>query len=832
MTNIEAMPETPGFLRGAIQQPSPGVLKAPNNIIQTVQGAKALYYQYRTEHLRRIDLYAQIEGLIAGNPPYSPADLAKNKLSHIANFNNLDARSLYERGALAYWNLLNEAETLVKFQIRPGKWLDITTVKQGDKANDNDPKLTEWANIMSTHWNTVVRSWPSFSVVFNTLAGQLVKFGISPAVWSDERDWRWRTIELSRFFIEDQAQSDIALMTAAAVETVYTAQYLYEIYEQFKDLMPADPNAPWDYDQCPWNLRELGYLLIWVANQFAKTDMQFFDMMDIQRRVQNGDLTFNAIFSDSIRLVTLFYKEYDGSISHYMFHPRYDSGSFLFWQSKQFERMEEGLIVFTASPGEFTIHSNRGLGHKIFSGSQAMMQLDCSIVDMARMSATPIIRGLSTGSKDFEAIRFYPGVPTNIGTAEFVQNQLGANIQQLIQASQYILQKIQFNTTNAGEDPGSPDANVGSVAPSQARMQSYREFGVLKNNIAHFYSQLDRVVINMTVKMLHSKPTYPGYDYVAEWKRRCIEDGVPEEIFAVGKTDVLGMPEHLKVRATRVAGDGSTLARIMGLQELQPIAANFGPKQQRAYEREYVLATMGAEYVPTFGPSTDGDEVSGGASLAGVENAVMRAGESPVFSTDNEHKAHFSTHLALCTDTIQKIQQQQLTPIDADKIFTVAVPHMREHWEVLQRSIFARSFVEQAKGPWGQIEQYATLNHKNAAKMLQAQIKEQQEQQARQQQVLNDEQLKNIQVQADITRKDVAMQAKEQRSQQQNDTTAEIMRDRARSEAENQRLKIRLEANNKTLEQQNQAVEETDLPELRSQLSKMNGQTPSPYDIE
>jgi hypothetical protein len=423
-------------------------------------------------------------------------------------------------------------------------------------------------------------------------------------------------------------------------------------------------------------------------------------------------------------------------------------------------------------------------------------------------------------------------VPTNIGTAEFVQNQLGANIQQLIQASQYILQKIQFNTTNAGEDPGSPDANVGSVAPSQARMQSYREFGVLKNNIAHFYSQLDRVVINMTVKMLHSKPTYPGYDYVAEWKRRCIEDGVPEEIFAVGKTDVLGMPEHLKVRATRVAGDGSTLARIMGLQELQPIAANFGPKQQRAYEREYVLATMGAEYVPTFGPSTDGDEVSGGASLAGVENAVMRAGESPVFSTDNEHKAHFSTHLALCTDTIQKIQQQQLTPIDADKIFTVAVPHMREHWEVLQRSIFARSFVEQAKGPWGQIEQYATLNHKNAAKMLQAQIKEQQEQQARQQQVLNDEQLKNIQVQADITRKDVAMQAKEQRSQQQNDTTAEIMRDRARSEAENQRLKIRLEANNKTLEQQNQAVEETDLPELRSQLSKMNGQTPSPYDIE
>jgi hypothetical protein len=536
---IESIPETPGFLRGAIIQEKPGVLKAPENIIQTVQGAKSLYYQYRGEHLRRIDLYAAIEGLLSGNPPYSPVELAKSKLSHIANFNNLDARSLYERGALAYWNLLNEAETLVKFEIRPGSWLDKNIAKNKSQVNEQDPKLTEWANTLGTHWNTVVRSWPSFSVAFNTLAGQLVKFGISPALWSDERDWRWRTIELPRFFIEDQAQSDIAQMTAVAVETVYTAQYLYDIYEQFKDLAQADKTAPWDYDRCPWNIRELGSLLTWVANQFAKTDMQFFDMMDIQRRVQNGDLTFNAIFSDSIRIVTLFYKEYDGSISHYMFHPRYDSGSFLFWQSKQFKRMEDGIIIFTASPGEFTIHSNRGLGHKIFSGSQAMMQLDCSIVDMARMSATPIIRGLSTGSKDFEAIRFYPGVPTNIGTAEFVQNQLGANIQQLIQASQYILQKIQFNTTNSGDDPGAPDASTGSVAPSQARMQSYREFGVLKNNIAHFYSQLDRVVINMTVKMLNSAKTDPGYEYVEEWKRRCIEDGVPEEIFAVGKVDVL-----------------------------------------------------------------------------------------------------------------------------------------------------------------------------------------------------------------------------------------------------------------------------------------------------
>lgn len=827
------LPDSPGdFLRGQIVQTSLGVLKPPENIIQTIQGSKALYFSYRTLHLARIDLYAQIEGLIAGNPPYNPVDLAKHKLSHIANFNNLDARSLFDRGALAYWNLLNEAATLIKFEIRPGSWLGKTEKRT---KGQTDPDLVKWADIMADHWNTVVRSWPSFAVAFNTLAGQLVKFGVSPVLFSDERDWRWRTVELSRFFVEDQAQTDIDLVTSIFVETIFTTQYLYGIYDQFKDVEKPPADSDWDYEKCPWNMIELSGLLLWIANTFAKNNHSspFMDMMDIQKRIQNKDLTFNAVFSDNVRIVSQFQKEYDGTISHYMFHALWDQGKHLFFQSNQYKRMEEGVIIFTASPGEFTIHSNRGLGHKIFSGSQAMMQLDCSIIDMARMSATPIIKGLSTGSKDFEAIRFYPGVPTNIGTAEFVQNQLGENIGGLIQASQYILSKMNYNIANSGEDPSQPDSSVGSISPSQARMQSFKEFSVLKNGIAHFYGQLDLVFINMTIKMLNSKATYPGHEYAQEWKDRCIEDGVPEEIFAVGKdTDVTGMPKHLRCRATRVAGDGSTLARILGLQELGPISGGFGPKQAAAYQREYVIATMGPEYLPAFGPTEDTDESSGGASLAGVENAIMRAAESPVFSMDNEHKAHFVTHAALAKDTIEKIQQQQLDPVGADKIFVVLVPHMTEHWNALSKSPFSVEFINKVKQSWGQIEQYATLNHHNAAKQYQGQIKAQQEAQAKQDQVLSDQQLKNLQVKGDISRKDVQAQSKEQRANQQSENTANIQQQKVQSDAANKRLAVQLDANNKTLKQQGDALAATPLPELRQGLSNINGADPSPYNIE
>lgn len=805
-----ALSGTRDAIRGQLVPTIDGKIVAPPNIIPNVTAARAIYYKYRTEHLKRIQLYAQIEGIIAGNPPYNPVELDKSGLGHIANFNNLDARSLYERGALAYWNLLNEAETIIQFELR------------GD-----DPNLVKWQDIMSKHWDYVVRQWPAFYTHVNTLTGQLVKFGISACIWPDERDWRWRTIELSRFFVPDQAQADLEQLTAVCVETTFTAQYLWNVYLEFKDKPKGSS---------PWDTEELGKLLLYRANTHAKTDNQILDMMDMQKRLENGDIGYTTVFSDSIRVVSLFYKEYgpdnEPGITHYMFDRTYEHHTFIFKSDRQYRTMNEAICIFTASPGEFTIHSNRGLGHKIFSGCQATMQFDCSIVDAGRWASTPLIKSLATGSRDFEAIRFYPGVPTNIGTAEFVENTMGANIAQLVNASQYIMQKLQYNTANSGDDPGVPDRNVGSISPSQARMQTYKEFGVLKNNIAHFYSQFDRVLQTMVIRMLKAKKGYPGYEYVKEWQTRCLEDGVPAEMFASGDAKLLTLPRQLlKVCATRVAGDGSTLARLMGLEALQAISGDFGPKAAKEYQRQYIMATMGKTYVKAFITPEEPDEQAGGASLAGVENAVMQEGHSPIFSPENEHRSHIAVHFALGSSTIQQIQQQQTDAVAADKIFAVLIPHLDEHIQAVSKSQFAQTFVKQIVKPWDQLMQYAKMNRKAAAKEVQAQMKKQQEDQAATQQLLNDEQRKNVQVQGDEKRKDFKIQSQVQRASEANQTRAEIMKTKIEKDAENQRLKVVLDAQVKAGQQP--SVAETSGAESPSQeLASINGRTIAPYDIE
>jgi len=495
--------------------------------------------------------------------------------------------------------------------------------------------------------------------------------------------------------------------------------------------------------------------------------------------VLNGDSRFDALYNDSIRLISLFQKEYDGKISHYMFHRNIDKGEFIFHEPSQYNEMAEALVLFTIHPGEYTIHSNRGLGHKIYSLAQAKIMLDCSVVDMAKWASTPIIKSPSLTTKDSDQIRFYPGVPTNIGTSEFVQNTLGSNVDNVVGAAQYLSNLMQFNLTYSGSDPGQPDPDQGSLSPTQTKLMAFREFSVMKNSIMHFYSIFDMLVQNMTAKMLRCKESDPGYKIAKTWKDRCLAEGVPEVVFDLTGTDKdsWGLPAHIEVYATRAAGAGSQVAHLMGLQELQPIVGSFGPREEREFKRQFISATIGPEYIDAFMQEGDDvDELSGGASLAGVENAIMQAGRPATFSKDNEHRSHFSIHMSLLQQTIQAIQEQQMDVIEADSIFGVAIPHTQEHLVALSENVFAQQFFAQAKAVFEDVARYAALNRRNAEKAIQTQIKQQQEQQQQQEQVMAEEELKTMQVLNEEKRKDYKLAAQTQRQERAGSAKEEALR--------------------------------------------------------
>lgn len=802
---------------GKITETSAGKFKADKQIIKSVSAARSIFTKLRSDHLKRILFYSEINGLLGGNPPYNPQELKAAGLQHISNFNDMSANSTYERYGQSYWNLLYNSEYMTNFVLR---------IK--------DPQATDFARTLSKNWDYVIKKyWPSFYVNVASLSAQLVKFGISPVLFPDERDPRFRVVELSRFFVPNQAQADLDMLTTVCVETEFTVQYLWGVYQEFKDKK----------DQSPWNTDELARVLMYIANSPLKDTASPTDWFELEKKFLSGDISYDRMYSDTVRMVSLFQKEYNGKISHYMFHrnlsyntaslgPNMAGEDFCFFQEDQFQDMREALVIFTMNPGEYTLHENKGLGHKIFSLAQAAIQMDCSLIDGAKWAATPIIKASTLNPRDVEQIRFYPGVPTNIGTAEFVQNNLGSNLQHIIGSAQYIKSLIQFNLTYSGSDPGTPDPSEGSISPDEARMRAIKEFSILKNSVMHFYNTFDYVIINMSTKMYNSKPTWPMYEMSEEWKERCIDEGVPREIFEF-KSKNGKLPKEVEVTATRVAGAGSQVALLIGLQELEAIAGSFNEDEQREYKKMYVTATVGPEYLNTFAQPPKPDETKGGSSLAGVENAVMQGGSSPVFSNDNEHVAHATTHLALGRHIMEAISQQQMDVVQADSVFNVLIPHLGEHIQAIEQNPFSRAFFEKIQPLYDQLSRYAILNRKNATKTLEANAKQQQAAQENQARVMTDEELKNMQVTNEERRKDIKLAAQNQRQERAGSaketalfrkTEADIAVKTTTANVDNQIKKDKAITDNN--------ADQEAAADPSGYLNKIQGKTMNPYDME
>lgn len=820
------------FMRGFIKPNEYGSISAPKNVLLTVSAAYNQYISLRQDSVGRNITYAAVEGMLGGNPPYNQTDLDNHGLSHIANYNNFKGRSLYERSAQGFWNLINSVSVFVKIILR-----------------DVGPNTQKWADIMARHFSDVLKEWEDFCPNYNLLGAQLTKFGVCPIIFPHEESPMWEVIDVTRFYIPPLTQVLTTKLSNVCVESVYTLQELYSIYESTKDKKNSK-----------WNKKALEDFLIYKANVLTGRpgSRPFMDIMELQRAIESQDVFYSTYFTDTVILVNLYQMEYDGKISHYIFSSDFYSATsnsatsnpvptgtadFLYFFDRQYERLEDAIIIFTASPGEWNIFSNLGVGQKIFPAMQAINMLECNVVDMGKMASTPIVKSMSTGGREISPIRFYPGVPTDIGEAEFIQNNLGANIEQLVVASQYLTASVEMNTVNSGEDPGLPDRSTGSLSPSQARSKDFKEFNVLKNAVAHFYNTFDKPVRLSFIRFLElaarGESKVPGSDLAHEWKRRCLEDGVPESLFDTKDKGLHGLPRQFRsVRASRVAGDGSTLARIMSLESMDRIVPTMNAREMQAYKREWVEATGGPDYVSTFVSDVGEDEnISGGASLARTEDNLMSLGKGPLFSPDNDQEAHTDEHMGFGNSIVRAVAQQEMSPVDANKIMEFLVPHLGEHIEFMSAApIFYQDILNRVEKPFKQLMQWAQLNKKNAQAMVQAAIKEQQENAAQTQQVMDDAERKDFTAKRDADRADFKVKEQVERAKDANKTRAKVMTEKTRADIDIKREKaqadteIKREATAKGREQEK--LRNTPLPELRDDLDSLLGNTPSTVDFE
>lgn len=783
--------QTYGYNMNRVEYTGDGGINIPDKVISNPSIARAMYNTLRVNHLDRILLYAEIDGLLQGNPPYDQNALEQAGLGHISNFNTLEPRSLFEKILQSYWALVFATESVINIEI------DIPGV----------PEAASYGHVLSREWTKVVKEeWRQFTNELTATCKQLVKYGVSPIMWPDERSPKWKMIELNKFYIPDRTKDNSEEFTNVFLKTEMSVVYLIEMYQYYKS-RPGDTAG--------WNIKELEWLIQFVANMQSGRYAQHSDALDMQQRRNARDIDYMELYNETVPIVSLLYRENDGSVTHYMFHEYMDSGTFLYTYESQYKTMDDALIVFTRTPGDIYIHENKGIGHLIFPVSQAKIMLDNATLDMGRWASTPLISDSPNPLQSSEPIRFTPGVATNIGTAQIQNNNMGANMSANIAASQFYGNMLQQNLANSGDGAQGDDRSIASLSASQVRMRTFdTNHSMLGMHIDHFYRPLDVMYTNMVSIMLRAKRNHPDYDIAYRWKNRCIAKGVPEEVFRIKADEKL--PEWFTVRATRVAGSGSKLARIMGLESLAGIMGSFGRREQEAYKREFITAHLGPEYVATFTQdSQDTEEIAGGASVAFLENNVMAQGQQALFSQSNDHRAHIEVHLALLNDTIQQVTQRQMDVIQADRIFTVALPHTTEHYQALAANPFAQAMVEQLKSVMDRLNRYAVLNRRNAQKAVIARQRQMEQQQQKTQEVMSDQELKTYTTLKEDQRADFKVQQQVERAKEASEERAKALEKTTDAKVQ----AIRETARAKAQAESNPPLEQSDLGQEVSRLT-------------
>lgn len=840
-----------------------GKPEAPARSIPTAQAALAIYRRLRDNNLKRVGAYQKIQGMLDGNPPYNPAKMIKAGLTDMCNVNWKDGEALYRSAALAYWSLFNQVEFIAEFHVtleepKPGRnalgsgytpdafaerqeapnaernaelldsmqqtGMDEELMQQAMERTSTgaaarkaaSAQNAEYGRILSEEWNRVIRSWPSFNRRMNFHQGELLKFGLNAIIWPDERDWRFTPVSVRDFVVPDETENDIERIDLICIEKSYSARYLWDVYEKAKQ----NPKGAWNADV-------LGNLLVRLAHVSDQSPYMTdrVDPLLLQNRLRQGDLYYDAIYNDDIRLISIFVKEYDDDkFSHIMIHPELMLEDFLYFNYKQYTNISEAFTYFTFSPGEEKLHSNKGLGHSIFAAVEAITQLDCSLLDQAKRGGSLLLRSNPGRGADDRQVKFAPGGIVDIGECEVAQNTLGANVQAIAETSQYFRRKILENNNISGFDASTADRNVQQATVVQ--MQVSREARIQRNVISHYYDGLDRFFREIVRKMLHSKPSYPGYEYVKSWKNACIKRGVPEEVFEIGDERTPdGLPVHLNVSATRSAGSGSQAADIMEMQLIMSLLPQLGERGRIAAMQDYIAAARGWRYKDRYMPVEDrDDQPTGHDTIASLENNQLSDGKQVIVSPDNNHLIHAQNHIRMMQEWMQMYQQdseamwEDTTLLQkVHEVYSVAGPHFVKHLLILSQDPLNKAAYRQLNAQWAAVANFGDMIAHNAMAQREADMQRAQEAQMlerRQREMNTPEQIK---ARGSVMVQDMKMRADIERDKRRDAMRFALDMERERQNTEVQRRKSAAEIALKSQETYGNLLLEKKKSEIRSE---------------
>lgn len=634
----------------------------------------------------------RVQAMLDGTPPYDDAVLRNTGQGFRTNINFGEGAIYLEEALSAYVDLINSTDKLVQVETTFG-----------------EPKQKkEWNRILSEEYSFQLRKWERFNYEYMNLCHHFVGHGVGINYHEASLGWPWRSSGLGDFLIPRGARalSDIEVSAARRSMTIP------ELYSKIKDKEAAK--------KLGWNVEAVIRAIKNACSDSSDYGSGSVNWEKLQEEIKNNDLFVQARTA-KIKVVHMWAQEFDGTVSHMIIleDEHTDKDEFLMYHQGKYRSNSEAFTFFTYGIGtNGSIHSVRGLGHKIFSQVQLNNRMRSQSVDSAMLAASPMVQPTHEGALEDFAFNFYGPfavLPPDIQTVDRAVPNLSNTMVPVMKDLDEMIRRRTGAYSSQGVFGGDQRKTRFEVA---AQLEQSSKLTATSQNL--FYHPWDEFHIE-TSRRFHD-PEYSesieGWEAVSDFRERCLARGVPME--AIQSID------YRKTRAVRAIGNGSQATRIVQLQQLNEIAGTFDPEGRHSLFRDQAAAIVGQEAADRYIPARPDSRTTQDHRMALLETNDLLAGREFEPFPDDLHLVHLDIHVPKMEEVYQQVEAGQMELVESFLSMEKLFHHSVAHLELMQQDPSIESHINNYNARLQQLSEIIV----NGAKAHQKMLQEQQEAQA------------------------------------------------------------------------------------------------------
>lgn len=654
--------------------------------VKTAADATAIHRSLFNEDLWSSRKRAMIEAALGGDAPFDETRQRRLNLYGTTNVNWGYLRQAAREHQRPFFDYLESVDTLASTPLKP-------TYLSVEERIELEPILAQEITTMLTRWPSFLPLWGQLTLLYGSQ-------GIGFSVRMDPLDWRWQVKGLQELKFPRRTIADVNYLDVVTFEDYMRPDELMakvraedEAEEAFSTIqglvMEADativeeeePDSPEEPrardvdkeadDSIPvptrnqsafkrrWNKRAVMQALVETS---GSKGLDTNNPEQIMEAWKGNDISY-GITANTVRIIQLFVRELDGTVSHYI--ARFDgAGDFLYKCEGKYKDISEPLTAIIQDVGtNGNFHSIRGYGYDLFGPTSGLNKLVNKFLDQALVAGTP---HLSTQNEDgnvekmFTPMGPYMLLSSDVAFPEMPQINMAQNIIPAIQAVQGIFrsQASAIAPVASGAGLGLPS---GAKTAEQVRTESELQGALQSSDFNMFMSGWERHL--KSVIRCICRPDYlvtdPGGAEVYQLYKRIAERMVSLGMLPLDLDDPMQFQEAIEavknvvsnvdieaIEVNRGLGKGSVSERRSVVTALNStLRGRLDPEGERLLDRMTASSYAGQQIGRMLVPDKAGLRPPVDAQIAKMENSVMALGEPPAFEPNQNHYIHLVTHL-------------------------------------------------------------------------------------------------------------------------------------------------------------------------------------------